>query len=206
MNKPILDQNQLAALAALEAGELVIVPTDTVYGVACRADRQTAIDRLYAAKIRPADKPLPILLAEAGDLPRVCARVPEAARKLAQAFWPGPLTLIVPRGPDILPAVTAGGETVGVRVPNLSALQAVLACCEFPVATTSANLSGFPAAVTSADLATDLRAAVAFVWEAGACPGKQASTVVDTTVEPPVILRPGPISESDILRAIAAAD
>ncbi|MEN6304928.1 MAG: L-threonylcarbamoyladenylate synthase [Armatimonadia bacterium] len=191
-----------SAVSALASGELVVIPTDTVYGVACRADDEQAVRALFAAKRRPLSKPLPLLLKDAGALDSVSSELPDGVRKLAKAFWPGPLTLVVRKSAVVSDLVTAGEATVGVRVPNLPLTTAVLAACEFPVAVTSANISDEQPAVAVEELPVELLEAVAVVLDAGRCPGEVPSTVVDATTDPPRILRPGPVTAADIERAM----
>ncbi|MEN6641304.1 MAG: L-threonylcarbamoyladenylate synthase [Armatimonadia bacterium] len=191
-----------SAVSALASGELVVIPTDTVYGVACRADDEQAVRALFAAKRRPLSKPLPLLLEDAGALDSVSSELPDGVRKLAKAFWPGPLTLVVRKSAVVSDLVTAGEATVGVRVPNLPLATAVLTACEFPVAVTSANISDEQPAVAVEELPVELLEAVAVVLDAGRCPGEVPSTVVDATTDPPRILRPGPVTAADIERAM----
>jgi L-threonylcarbamoyladenylate synthase len=186
------------AAAALREGGLIVLPTDTVYGLACRADDEAAVRRLFALKRRSAEKALPILLADAERLNDVASVVPEAAERLAEAYWPGPLTLIVRKASAIPDLVTGGKDTVGVRVPDLPLARAILAACDFPVAVTSANLADEPPAVSVAELPIELRAAVALIVDRGTCSGGTPSTVVDVTVEPPAVLREGPVTAEDI--------
>lgn len=190
------------AVQALAAGELVIMPTDTVYGLACRADDDEAVRRLFAAKRRALDKPLPLLVAEAETLKAVASELTEAARRLAKAFWPGPLTIVVRKSAVVSDLVTGGQATVGVRVPDLPVARAVLAGCQFPVAATSANVSEEPPAVAVGELSPELIAAVAVILDGGRCPGEVPSTVVEATIDPPRILRQGPITAADIERIL----
>lgn len=191
-----------SAACALAAGKLVIIPTDTVYGIACRADDERAVRALFAAKRRPLSKPLPLLLSDAQALEEVSSELPDGVRKLARAFWPGALTLVVRKSALVSDLVTAGQPTVGVRVPDLPVAIAVLAACDFPVAVTSANISDEQAAVAVEELPAELLEAVAVVLDSGRCPGEVPSTVVDVTGVPPRILRQGPVTEADIESAM----
>jgi L-threonylcarbamoyladenylate synthase len=184
-------------------GGLVIFPTDTVYGLGARADREEPVQRIYEVKGRPAELALPLLVGSVEAARRVAQWSP-AAQRLAEAFWPGPLTLVLPerRLSGLRPLVTAGRGTVGVRRPDHAALLGWLEACDFPLAVTSANRSGAPAAVRVADLPPELRETVDLILDGGACPGGVASTVVDLASPPPQILRPGPVSEQDILDAL----
>jgi L-threonylcarbamoyladenylate synthase len=188
------------ALDVLRAGGLVVMPTDTVYGVGCLAFLPDAVARLYMAKGRPEDKPIPVLLGGAEDFDRVAANLSDTARRLASAFWPGPLTLVVPRHPDLPPEIGPGG-TVGVRVPAHSVAQELLKAAG-PMAVTSANRSGESPARSAEDAETALADTVDIVLDDGPSPGGQPSTVVDGTLNPPTILRPGPITEADLLEVL----
>lgn len=191
-----------SAASALAAGKLVIIPTDTVYGIACRADDERAVRALFAAKRRPLSKPLPLLLSDVRALEKVSSELPDGVRKLARAFWPGALTLVVRKSALVSDLLTAGQPTVGVRVPDLPVAIAVLAACDFPVAVTSANISDEQPAVAVEELPAELLEAVAVALDAGRCPGEVPSTVVDVTTVPPRVLRQGPVTEADIESAM----
>ncbi len=190
------------AVALLRGGELVAFPTDTVYGVGALAWEAQAVAKLYAAKLRPAGKAIPILLADPADVELVARDLPSAARRLAERFWPGPLTLVVPRAERVPPEVSAGGTSVAVRVPDHAMARDLIRAAGAPLATTSANLSGGPSPVTAQDVAAQLAGRIPFILDGGPCPGGVASTVVDLTGPQPVVLRPGPISLDEILAAL----
>jgi L-threonylcarbamoyladenylate synthase len=190
------------AAALLRAGELVAFPTDTVYGVGALAWDAAAVARLYEAKLRPADKAIPILLAEPQDLELVARNLPPAAMPIAAHFWPGPLTIVVPRAARVPDEVTAGGDTVAVRLPDHELARALIRAAGAPLAATSANLSGHPSPVTAADVAAQLEGRVALIVDGGPCPGGVASTVLDLTGAEPIILRPGPIGLGEILAVL----
>lgn len=191
-----------AAAALLRAGELVAFPTDTVYGVGAVVWDAAAVARLYTAKLRALDKAIPVLLADAADLALVARMAPPAAIRLAERFWPGPLTLIVPALSSIPAEVTAGGDTVAVRVPDHPLTRALIRAAGAPLATTSANLSGQPSPITAAEVVAQLGDRIAVILDGGRCPGGVPSTLVDVTGEHPVVLRPGPISLADIRAAM----
>lgn len=195
------DPELAAAAALLRAGELVAFPTDTVYGVGAIAWDRAAVARLYTAKLRSADKAIPLLLADSADLDLVAAGVSPAARRLAERFWPGPLTLVVPRAAGVPDEVTAGGATVAVRVPDHPLARALIRLAGAPLATTSANLSGHPSPVTADEVAAQLAGRVALILDGGRCPGGVPSTLVDATGTPPRILRPGPLDPAEIIAA-----
>ena len=191
-----------AAVDVLRAGGIVALPTDTVYGIAVALDTPGGIEALFAAKRRPPDKGIMLLLADAAQAPAIGRWPPEAAA-LADAFWPGGLTVIVPQRPDVaLPAIlTAGAPTIGMRVPDHPAPRA-LAAAVGPIPTTSANISGIPEAGDAATIVDQLGDAVDLVLDGGAAHGGPASTVVDCTVDPPLILRVGAIPAADVQRVL----
>ncbi len=190
------------AAALLTAGELVAFPTDTVYGVGAICWNEAAVARLYTAKLRSRDKAIPILLADPDDLQLVAENLPPAAMRLAEVFWPGALTLVVPKAARVPAEVTAGGATVAVRIPNHEMARALIRLAAAPLATTSANLSGGPSPVTAEEVSAQLAGRVPLIIDGGRCPGGAASTVVDVTGPTPRILRAGPISEADILAVL----
>jgi L-threonylcarbamoyladenylate synthase len=196
---PAAEPRSLAqAVEILRAGGVVAFPTDTVYGLGARAWDAAAVAQLYVAKGRAESKAIPILLASADALGEVADQVPPLAWALAARFWPGPLTLVVPRQARVPDVVTGGGDTVAVRVPNHPvALQLIKALGE-PLAATSANLSGAPSPVSADDVLSQLRGRIPLILDGGPCPGGLASTVLDLTREPPVILRRGPVSREDL--------
>ncbi|HVN53228.1 MAG TPA: L-threonylcarbamoyladenylate synthase [Anaerolineaceae bacterium] len=188
------------AIKTIRQGGLVVFPTDTVYGVAADVRSSAAIERLFEAKGRDASKAIPVLLGAPEQLDQVSPGAGEMAYRLARFFWPGPLTLVIPRNED-LPQVLSPGPTVGVRMPDheftLSLLRSV-----GPLATTSANRSSEPNPLTAQDALEQLKGRVELVIDGGPCPGGLPSTVVDCTGEEPVILRPGPISLEDLLSSL----
>ena len=186
-------------VALLRAGELAAFPTDTVYGVGALVWDAAAVHKLYLAKLRPADKAIPVLLADPADLPLVARDLPPAASRLAAAFWPGPLTLVIPKAPGIPDEVTAGNDTLAVRVPDHDLARALIRAVGAPLAATSANLSGQPSPVTAGDVETQLAGRVAIILDGGPCPGGVPSTIVDLTGPEPRLLRPGPISLDEII-------
>ena len=199
------DGARAEAVALLRAGAIVAIPTDTVYGIAADLALPDAIERLFAAKRRPPDKAVALLLADA-EQAGVLGIVGPAARVLAARFWPGGLTLVLPRRPGArLPDVlAAGAPTVGLRVPDHPAPRA-LAAALGPLPTTSANLSGEPDARDAAEIAALLGDAVALVIDGGPIRGGPASTVVDCTAERPVVRRVGAIAPARIAETLEAA-
>jgi L-threonylcarbamoyladenylate synthase len=193
------------AVRVLRAGGIVASPTDTVYGIAVNLDTPGGIERLFAAKRRPPDRGIMLLLADAAQAPAI-GGWPPAAAALAAAFWPGGLTLIVPQRPDVpLPAaLTGGAATIGLRVPDHDAPRA-LAAAVGPLPTTSANVFGVPEARDATGIIEQLGDAVDLVLDGGPASGGPASTIVDCTVEPPRILRIGAIPAEAVEAVLAEA-
>ncbi len=189
-------ENLAQALKILNEGGMVAFPTDTVYGVGASAFHAQAIARIYEAKGRPRENPIPILITNMQDLTRVSLSPPPMARRLAKRFWPGPITLIVWRKPS-LPDEISHVATVGVRVPDHPVAQALLTIAG-PLAVTSANKSGGPIACTASEVLEGLGGSIELILDGGRTPGGQPSTVVDCTKASPRILREGPISEAEI--------
>ncbi len=180
-----------AALLALRAGQLAAFPTDTVYGVGCDPWQPEAIERIYRAKLRPRQMAIPVLIASAAGVQQVAGTLPATYEVLARRFWPGPLTIIVPRGSSVPDILCAGGPTVAVRMPNHSVALRLIGEMGGALAVTSANLSGRPSPITAADVLADLRGRVAVLLDGGRCPGGVASSIVDLTAFPPALLRRG---------------
>ena len=183
------------ALAILEEGGVVAFPTDTVYGVGANLFDEEAVSRLYQVKGRSQTKAIAILLHDVDQLTRVAATVPDAARRIGQAFWPGPLTLIVPRHPAV-PEMVSQYPTIGVRIPDHPLALALLKTA--PLAVTSANLSGGENTETAQQVLTQLGSRIDLILDGGRTPGGVPSSVVDMTTAQPKILRPGPITLADI--------
>ena len=190
------------AADALRGGGIVALPTDTVYGIAVALDTPGGIEALFAAKRRPPDKGIMLLLADAAQAPAI-GEWPPTAAALAEAFWPGGLTVIVAQRADVAlpPALTGGAPTIGLRVPDHDAPRA-LARAVGPIPTTSANVSGVPEARDAAGIVDQLGDAVAVVLDGGPAHGGPASTIVDCTVDPPRILRAGAIAVEEIERVL----
>jgi len=188
------------ALDILRSGGLVAFPTDTVYGVGALAFDGKAVESIYFAKDRPVEKAIPILIGDLKDLDQVGTNISEAAHKLALRFWPGPLTILVPKRADLPLAVSATG-TVGVRVPHHEVARALLRAAG-PLAVTSANISGAQSPVTSREVYEQLGGRIALILDGGKTPGGVASTLVDGTTPELRILREGPISLETILSVL----
>ncbi len=189
------------AAAALEQGAVIGVPTDTVYGLVCLYNDAAAIDRLFAAKERPSQKALPVLLGDAEQASAVVRSARQAAAQaLIERYWPGPLTLVLPARSHLPPALTAGGDTVGVRLPAHSFLRA-LARRVGPLASSSANRSGEPPCATPAAVLAQLDGRIPLLIDAGPAPLAQSSTVLDLSAPQPVLLREGPIGPQEFAAA-----
>ena len=190
---PAADPNSLDhAAELLRAGQLVAFPTDTVYGVGAPAFDAQAVASIYIAKERPPEKAIPVLIADESDLLRVAASVPDSACALIARFWPGGLTLVLPKGPGV-PEMVSSDETVAVRIPDLNLARALMRLTG-PLAATSANRSGQPSPVTADDVIVQLGGRIAAVLDGGPCPGGIPSTVVDGVASPPRVLREGALS------------
>lgn len=190
------------AAALIQDGQVVGMPTETVYGLAADATDPDAVARIFAAKGRPSDNPLIVHIADASALHTVAREVPQIAMALAEAFWPGPLTMILPRREEI-PLITTGGlDTVGVRMPDHDTARALIRAAGKPLAAPSANRSGYPSPTTAQHVMDDMHGRIPAVIDGGACACGLESTVVcfdaDETVR---ILRPGFVT-AEMLRAV----
>jgi L-threonylcarbamoyladenylate synthase len=183
----------------LKAGGLVAFPTETVYGLGALATNEAAVRKIFSAKGRPEGKPLIVHLSRPDQIFQVVRYVPPVARVLMERFFPGPLTLVLPRHPDVPDAVTAGGDTVAVRMPDHPVARALIEAAGVPVAAPSANLSGARSSVSAEDVLADLDGRIEMVLDSGPAPLRQPSTVLDLTQDPPRILRQG-ATAADALR------
>ena len=179
------------AAEAIRRGELVAFPTETVYGLGANALDAGAVAKIFAAKQRPATDPLIVHLAALEQLDEVAAHVPALAYELAAAFWPGPLTLVLRRQPVVPPNVSAGRDTVAVRMPAHPVARALCAAAGVPIAAPSANMFTRPSPTQAAHVLEDLRGRIAMVLDGGATHIGLESTVLDLTQSPPQLLRPG---------------
>lgn len=188
------------AVTELHAGNLVIFPTDTVYGIGADAFSTAAIDRLYAVKQRAVDKGIPLLIADPDDMWRVVRHAPPFVSNLIAQFWPGALTLILPKKTRLPPNLSPN-DGVAVRMPDNAAARALIRAAGGVIAASSANRSGQPPARSAAMALADLGDLVAAILDGGPSPQEQASTILDCTTDPPRLLRQGPISLETILSA-----
>jgi L-threonylcarbamoyladenylate synthase len=184
------------ALEILKHGGLVAFPTDTVYGVGALAFDEGAVEGIYTAKDRPVEKAIPILIGGPVDLDKITTDVPAMAAKLATRFWPGPLTLVVPKHPH-LPDVVSAMPTVGVRVPDHPVAWRLLTAAG-PMAVTSANISGHDSPRTAEEVSRQLNGRIPLILDGGETPGGVPSTVVNCLGAKPLILREGPVTLQDI--------
>ena len=192
---PVKDPDALAQAAALlRAGEVVGMPTETVYGLAANALDGAAVAKIFKAKGRPQDNPLIVHIADKEQIHTLARTVPESAQKLAEAFWPGPLTIILPRADCIPHEVSAGLDTVGIRLPSHPIARALIREAGVPLAAPSANTSGRPSTTTSGHVMEDLNGKIPAIVEGGPCAVGVESTVVSLAGDKPRLLRPGGIS------------
>lgn len=190
------------AAAVIRRGGLVAFPTETVYGLGAAALDATAVAKIFEAKGRPATDPLIVHLAHIGQLSRVAAEVPPAARRLALSFWAGPLTLVLKKQPVVPDIVTAGLPTVAVRVPSHRVARALMETCGVPVAAPSANRFSRPSPTRAEHVVAELGDIVELVLDAGPAPIGVESTIVDCSVTPPVLLRPGGITREQLVALV----
>jgi L-threonylcarbamoyladenylate synthase len=192
----------LRAAELLRAGEVVALPTETVYGLAANALDEKAVAKIFQIKGRPSHNPI-IVHVSGNEMARDCVKYfPEVAEKFSTSFWPGPLTLVLPRTGKIPDNVTAGGETVGVRWPSHPFMQAVIRECNFPLAAPSANLSNQISPTNAEHVRAQLGGKISLIVDGGQSQVGIESTVLDLTVLPPRILRPGMI-HAESLAAVA---
>jgi L-threonylcarbamoyladenylate synthase len=193
------------AAAALRAGELVAFPTETVYGLGADASSPGAVARIFAAKGRPADHPLIVHLPDASHLSRWARDVPQVAYRLAAAFWPGPLTVILRRHPSVMDAVTGGQDTVGLRVPNHPLALQLLREFDGGIAAPSANRFGHVSPTTAAHVRDEFGSSVSMVLDGGPCAVGIESTILDLSGETPRILRPGMLDAAGLAGILGSA-
>ena len=184
-----------AAADIIRRGGLVAFPTETVYGLGANGLDPLAVNRIFQAKGRPADNPLILHIAEREDLAELVTTVPDWLGPLLAKFWPGPLTVVLHRSSVVPDIVSAGLDTVAVRLPALGAARELIRAAGVPIAAPSANLSGRPSPTTAAAVMADMAGRIEMVLDAGPCDVGLESTVLDCVAEPPVILRPGGVTQ-----------
>lgn len=186
------------AVNLLMQGEVIAIPTDTVYGVAADGLNPLAIEKLYVAKDRPRDKAIPLLCDSPADLKVIAAEIPEGVRVLAERFWPGALTLIVKARPEVPAVLRAEGDSVAVRVPDHPIPRALARQLGRPLAATSANISGGPDPSTAQEVLDQLGGRIPLVLDGGRVGGGVPSTVVDFSVTPARVLRVGALAVREL--------
>jgi L-threonylcarbamoyladenylate synthase len=190
------------AAAVLRGGGLVAIPTETVYGLAADALDEIAVEGIFRAKGRPATNPLIVHVADVAMARGLAGAWPEAAERIAAALWPGPVTVVVPKGPRIPAIVTAGGPTVALRCPAHPLARRLIERAGMPLAAPSANRSEQVSPTTAHHVLEGLGAKVGLILDAGPCDRGIESTVIDCTATPPRILRPGPLSRAELEAAV----
>ena len=192
----------LEAVRCLKSGGIIAIPTDTVYGLAADPFNADAVQRLYTFKGRPDGKPIPLVLSSVTDVHSVAQNLSGFFFHLTDRFWPGGLTIVV-EAKDLLTVLTAGGDTVGVRIPNNPLLLQILQAFGGPAAITSANLSGEPPATSIEEIDEELASRIDMIVDGGKTPGPIPSTVYDISVSPPLVRRRGVISEETLAEELA---
>ena len=203
MNTEIISANHNTALQRaldiLRHGGLVAFPTDTVYGLGALAFDSKAVESIYLAKDRPVEKAIPVLIWDITDLEKISDDIPERTRRLASRFWPGPLTLLVPKKPT-LPESVSATSTVAVRVPDHAVARDLLRATG-PMAVTSANISGQASPSTAQEVLAQLNGRIDLIIDGGRTPGGVPSTLVDCSADRLELLRAGPITLAELLSA-----
>ena len=189
------------ALKLLKAGGVVVFPTDTLYGLGADVFSVVAVDRIFRIKLRPSGFALPVLVDSWGQALTITQEVPDSARKLAQRFWPGPLTLILPKGEPLPAGVTGGGDTVAVRMPGHPVALELIRRLGGPITGTSANRSGGQDLMTIEEVEAQLGHDVDYIIRSGPAPIGVSSTVVDATAGTPKLVRQGSLPFQQILEA-----
>ena len=186
----------------IKAGELVAIPTETVYGLGANGLNPEAVAKIFLAKGRPQDNPLILHVAEPADMENFCHSIPESAYRLAEAFWPGPLTMVLPAKDTVPKCTTANLPTVAVRCPDNAVTRAIIRLSGVPIAAPSANLSGKPSTTTAQHVRHDHDGKIAAIVDDGPCRVGVESTIVDLTEDRPRLLRPGGITPEQLLAVL----
>ena len=195
-------ENIRAAAKIIRDGGLLAIPTETVYGLGANALDEDAVLRIFEAKGRPQDNPLIIHIPDDSWLSRYCESIPEAAYRLSKEFWPGPLTMILPRK-TVVPLRTTGGlETVGVRCPRCEVTRRIIAAADVPIAAPSGNTSGRPSPTCIDDMKEDMDGKIEGMFDDGPCGVGVESTIIDLTCTPPRLLRPGGLPLEELQRVL----
>ncbi len=202
METLIFDHGTGSAAEIICAGGLVAVPTETVYGLAGNGMDEKAVEKIYEVKGRPAIKPLSLMVASPEEIGRFAVEVPDAAKMLAEKFWPGPLTIVLKANPDIPEIVRAGGDTIGLRCPDHALTLQALREAGVPFAAPSANLSGAPSPKTAGDVLKVFDGVIDAVIDGGVCTLGRESTILDMSKKPYRVLRQGALPEESISDAL----
>jgi len=195
-----------AAIDLLTAGEAIAIPTETVYGLAADATSDVAVQKIFEAKGRPSDNPLIVHIGHFDQVDDLILKVPKRAQLLMDRFWPGPLTVILPCNHKVSKLVTAGLDSVGIRMPSHPVALELLQTSRIPLAAPSANVSGKPSPTCVDHVIHDMTGRIPGVIDGGICGVGLESTVIDMTTETPIILRPGGITRSQIEAVIGPID
>ncbi len=190
------------AAALIKAGELVAIPTETVYGLGADGLNPEAVAKIFAAKGRPQDNPLILHVAEPADMEKFCHSIPDAAYRLAEKFWPGPLTMVLPARDCVPKCTTANLPTVAVRCPDNAVTREIIRLSGVPIAAPSANLSGKPSTTTAEHVLHDHDGNIAAIVDGGPCRVGVESTIIDLTDKQPRLLRPGGITPEQLLAVL----
>jgi L-threonylcarbamoyladenylate synthase len=204
MDAGIIQQIKEAA-SVLKKGGIVAFPTDTVYGLGAMSNNSAAVRSIFKVKQRPLTQPLPLLLGNISQADEAAIHIPDIARRLMNAFWPGALTIILKRAAWIPSIITAGGNTIAVRVPDYALTVALIKSIDVPLVGTSANLCGWPSPKTASEVKTQLGGLVDYILDGGTTPLGKESTIVDATVEPLRLVREGAILRGELEKVIPIA-
>ena len=207
MNTKLLTEKELdQAAAILREGGLVGIPTETVYGLGANGLDENAVKNIFTAKGRPQDNPLILHIPDVSWLERYCKDIPLTAYKLAQAYWPGPMTMILSHKELVPNAVTAGLDTVGMRCPAHKLCRDIIAAAGVPVAAPSGNTSGRPSPTTAQHMLEDMDGKIEAIVDGGPCAVGVESTIIDLTCNPPRLLRPGGITLEQLRAVLGEVD
>ncbi|UCC60286.1 MAG: threonylcarbamoyl-AMP synthase [Dehalococcoidia bacterium] len=198
---PSINQQIERAIEILKNGGIVAFPTDTVYGLGGNPFIQETVERIYRVKRRAHSLPLPLLLAEQSDIVKIAAEIPDSASCLAEHFFPGGLTLVLKSSAWVPNTIRASGDTVAIRIPDHHVPIALIHGLGLPLVGTSANVSGNPSPVTAEEVSDQLGGLIDMVIDGGRCPNRLESTVIDTSIDPPAIIREGAVSQQEISSA-----
>ena len=194
------------AALILQNGGLVGIPTETVYGLGANGLDERAVARIFEAKGRPQDNPLILHIPEASWLERYCRNIPDSAYRLAERFWPGPMTMVLPRRENVPDAVTAHLDTVGMRCPAHDLCREIIRLADVPVAAPSGNTSGRPSPTTAQHMLEDMDGKIEAIVDGGACMVGVESTIIDLTCQPPRLLRPGGVTLEQLREVLGEVD